>query len=124
MKLMATSHPSKPKFTETIELSSTTIPPSEIPLAKKVTHKESHANVGDIVHDATMGFSDGLTVLFAMANDTHALFVSIGVTAVSLRAFSFAKNYVTVRTRRSGFYGGVQMLLVEVLAAGTSYGIV
>lgn len=61
---------------------------------------------------------------FAMHRVVDALFVSIGITVVILLAFGFIKNYVTVKTKRSGFYGAVQTLLVGVLAAGTSYGIV
>lgn len=61
---------------------------------------------------------------FAMNNVTHALFISIGITVVILLAFGFIKNYVTVRTKRSGVYGAVQTLIVGVLAAATSYGIV
>ena len=61
---------------------------------------------------------------FAIKNVTHALFVSIGITVVVLLVFGFIKNYVTVRTRRSGFYGAVQTLFIGVLAAGVSYGIV
>jgi VIT1/CCC1 family predicted Fe2+/Mn2+ transporter len=61
---------------------------------------------------------------FIMKNVTHALFVSIGITAVILLCFGFVKNYITIRTRRSGAYGAVQTLVVGVLAAATSYGIV
>lgn len=61
---------------------------------------------------------------FIMGSVTHALFVSIGVTVVILLIFGFVKNYVTVKTKRSGLYGAAQTLLVGVLAAGTSYGIV
>ena len=61
---------------------------------------------------------------FAMRNVTHALFVSIGITVVILIAFGFVKNFVTIGTKRAGFYGAVQTLCVGVLAAATSYGIV
>lgn len=61
---------------------------------------------------------------FAMPNVTHALFVSIGITVVILLAFGFIKNYVTVRSKRSGFNGALQTLFIGVLAAGVSYGIV
>jgi VIT1/CCC1 family predicted Fe2+/Mn2+ transporter len=61
---------------------------------------------------------------FAMTSVTHALFVSIGITVVILLAFGFIKNYVTIKTKRAGFYGAVQTLIIGVLAAGTSYGIV
>jgi VIT1/CCC1 family predicted Fe2+/Mn2+ transporter len=61
---------------------------------------------------------------FAMANVTDALFISIGITVVILLAFGFVKNYITVKTKRSGLYGAVQTLAIGVLAAGTSYGIV
>jgi VIT1/CCC1 family predicted Fe2+/Mn2+ transporter len=61
---------------------------------------------------------------FAMKNVTHALFVSIGITVIILLLFGYAKNYVTVGTKRSGAYGAVQTLFVGALAAATSYGIV
>jgi VIT1/CCC1 family predicted Fe2+/Mn2+ transporter len=61
---------------------------------------------------------------FAMRNVTHALFVSIGITVVILIAFGFVKNFVTIGTKRAGFYGAAQTLCVGVLAAATSYGIV
>ncbi|RDL40168.1 uncharacterized protein BP5553_00147 [Venustampulla echinocandica] len=79
---------------------------------------------------ATMGlayFIGGLipmTPYFLMENVTHALFISIAVTVVILLIFGFVKNYVTIQTRRSGFYGAIQTLLIGILAAGTSYGIV
>lgn len=61
---------------------------------------------------------------FIMDNVTHALFISIAVTVVILLFFGFVKNYVTIKTTRAGFYGAIQTLLIGVLAAGTSYGIV
>jgi VIT1/CCC1 family predicted Fe2+/Mn2+ transporter len=61
---------------------------------------------------------------FAMTDATHALFASIGITVVILLVFGYIKNYVTIKTKRAGFYGAVQTLCVGVLAAGTSYGIV
>lgn len=61
---------------------------------------------------------------FAMQNVTHALFISIGITVVILLAFGFIKNYITMKTKRSGLYGAVQTLAIGILAAGTSYGIV
>jgi len=61
---------------------------------------------------------------FVITDVTHALFVSIGITVVILLAFGFTKNYITVKSKRSGIYGAVQTLAVGVLAAGTSYGIV
>ncbi|KAH8778942.1 Ccc1 family [Hyaloscypha finlandica] len=61
---------------------------------------------------------------FAMSDVTHALFVSIGITAVVLLVFGYIKNWVTVGTKRSAFYGAFQTLIVGAAAAGTSYGIV
>ena len=61
---------------------------------------------------------------FTMSNVTHALFVSIGITVVILNIFGFVKNYMTIGTKRAGFYGAAQTLCIGVLAAGTSYGIV
>lgn len=61
---------------------------------------------------------------FAMHNVLHALFVSIGITVVVLISFGFIKNYIVIKTKRAGFYGAAQTLLVGAIAAGTSYGIV
>lgn len=61
---------------------------------------------------------------FAMKDATHALFISIGITVVILLVFGFVKNYISVKTRRSGVYGAIQTLAIGVLAAGISYGIV
>lgn len=61
---------------------------------------------------------------FAMKNVTHALFISIGITVVILLGFGYIKNKVTVGTKRAGFYGALQTLVVGALAAGASYGIV
>jgi len=61
---------------------------------------------------------------FIMTNVTHALFVSIGVTIVVLLIFGFVKNYLTVGTKRAGLYGAGQTLIIGVLAAAASYGIV
>ena len=61
---------------------------------------------------------------FAIRDTTHALFVSIALTFVILLVFGFVKNYITVKTKRSGFYGAVETLIVGALAAGASYGIV
>ncbi|KAK0100607.1 hypothetical protein ONS95_007062 [Cadophora gregata] len=82
------------------------------------------------ISGATMGLSyfvGGLIPMipyFIMSNVTHALFVSIAVTIVVLILFGFAKNYIMMRTTRAGFYGAAQTLVIGVLAAGTSYGIV
>jgi VIT1/CCC1 family predicted Fe2+/Mn2+ transporter len=61
---------------------------------------------------------------FCMKKVTHALFISIGITVIILFAFGFIKNYVTIRTGRAGVYGAIQTLIVGVLAAAASYGIV
>ncbi|KUJ13527.1 DUF125-domain-containing protein [Mollisia scopiformis] len=61
---------------------------------------------------------------FAMHDITHALFVSIGITVVMLLVFGFVKNMYTVGTKKSGAWGAIQTLIVGVLAAATSYGIV
>lgn len=61
---------------------------------------------------------------FAMSNVAHALFVSIGITVVILNIFGFVKNWITIGTKRAGFYGAAQTLFIGVLAAATSYGIV
>lgn len=61
---------------------------------------------------------------FVMTDVTHALFVSIGITFVVLIIFGFVKNYITIRTKMSGFYGALQTLFIGILAAGAAYGIV
>jgi len=82
------------------------------------------------VSAATMGvayFIGGLIPMipyFAITDVTHALFISIGITIVILLCFGFSKNYFTVKSKRSGIHGALQTLLIGVLAAGTSYGIV
>jgi VIT1/CCC1 family predicted Fe2+/Mn2+ transporter len=53
---------------------------------------------------------------FAMKNVAHALFVSIGITAIILLLFGFIKNYITIRTRRAGAYGAIETLLIGVVA--------
>jgi hypothetical protein len=61
--------------------------------------------------------------ILPMANMTHALFVSIGITVVTLNIFGFVKNchdwYEESKTLRAA-----QTLCVGVLAAATSYDIV
>lgn len=61
---------------------------------------------------------------FATTHVTHALFISIGITAVILLVFGFIKNFITVKTQRSGLHGALQTLGVGVIAAGASYGVV
>ena len=61
---------------------------------------------------------------FVMKNTTHGLFVSIGITVVVCLLFGFFKNFAILKSKRAGFYGAAQTLLVGAIAAGTSYGIV
>ncbi|KAH8896164.1 vacuolar iron transporter [Thozetella sp. PMI_491] len=61
---------------------------------------------------------------FALQNATHALFVSIGITAVILLVFGYIKSWITIRKGRATIWGAFQTLLVGAIAAGTSYGIV
>ena len=61
---------------------------------------------------------------FIMHNVTHALFVSIGITAFILVIFGYIKNWVTVGTKSSAGWGAFQTLVVGAVAAGASYGIV
>lgn len=61
---------------------------------------------------------------FAMRNVTHALFVSIGITVVILLAFGYGKAHLTGTTRMDAVSSALQTLLVGVIAAGVSYGIV
>jgi predicted membrane protein (TIGR00267 family) len=61
---------------------------------------------------------------FAYKNINHALFTSIGVTVVILMVFGYVKAVVTGCNRRDAVFSSLQTLMVGVLAAGTSYGIV
>jgi VIT1/CCC1 family predicted Fe2+/Mn2+ transporter len=61
---------------------------------------------------------------FVIDTVIHALFVSIGITAVILLVFGYIKDWFTIRTTRAGIRGAWQTLLVGALAAGASYGIV
>lgn len=79
----------------------------------------------------TMGLSYFIGGLIPMipyfairSNVTHALFVSIGVTVVMLLAFGYIKTWYTISSKKKAIYGALQTLLVGVIAAGASYGIV
>jgi len=61
---------------------------------------------------------------FAFHNINHALFTSIGVTVIILLVFGYVKAIVTGCTKYDAVLSSLQTLLVGVLAAGTSYGIV
>jgi predicted membrane protein (TIGR00267 family) len=61
---------------------------------------------------------------FFMDSAQRALLVSVVITVVILLLFGFMKNWVSIRTRKAGFWGAVQTLIVGALAAGTSYAIV
>lgn len=61
---------------------------------------------------------------FAYKNINHALFTSIGVTVVILVVFGYVKAIITGCTRNDALISSLQTLLVGVIAAGTSYGIV
>ena len=61
---------------------------------------------------------------FFLDDATRALMVSVVVTVVILLIFGFLKNWVAIRTRKAGFWGAAQTLIVGALAAGTSYAIV
>ncbi|KAF2858110.1 DUF125-domain-containing protein [Piedraia hortae CBS 480.64] len=57
-------------------------------------------------------------------NVTHALYVSIGITAVILVAFGYAKATFAGCTTRDQTWSALHTLLVGTVAAGVSYGIV
>lgn len=82
------------------------------------------------VSAATMGasyFVGGLIPMlpyFFMERASMALLISVIVTVVILVMFGFLKNWVAIRTRKAGFWGALQTLIVGALAAGTSYAIV
>ena len=82
------------------------------------------------ISGATMGLSyfvGGLIPMlpyFFLERTDRALLVSCAITVVILLVFGFLKNWVAIRTRKAGVWGAMQTLVVGVLAAGTSYGIV
>lgn len=61
---------------------------------------------------------------FAYKDINHALFTSIGLTVLILLVFGYVKAMVTGCNRRDSIISSLQTLLVGVVAAGTSYGIV
>ncbi|KAK4107263.1 DUF125-domain-containing protein [Canariomyces notabilis] len=61
---------------------------------------------------------------FFLNRADQALLVSVAITVVILIVFGFLKNWVAIRTRKAGFWGAMQTLIVGALAAGTSYAIV
>ncbi len=61
---------------------------------------------------------------FALKDVDHALFVSIGVTVVTLLTFGYVKGRVTMAGQRPAVFSSLQTLMVGALAAGVSYGIV
>lgn len=77
-----------------------------------------------MVADSNSGGLIPMVPYFATRNVTHALFISIAITVISLLGFGCIKNWVTVRTKRSVAYGAIQTLCIGALAAGASYGIV
>jgi predicted membrane protein (TIGR00267 family) len=61
---------------------------------------------------------------FVFHNINHALFTSIGVTVLILIVFGYIKAIITGCTKNDAMLSSLQTLLVGVIAAGTSYGIV
>jgi predicted membrane protein (TIGR00267 family) len=61
---------------------------------------------------------------FIAADVTTALFASIGITVGVLLVFGFVKTRMNVGSVRLAVVGALQTLLVGVVAAGASYGIV
>ena len=61
---------------------------------------------------------------FAFHNINHALFTSIAITAVILVVFGFVKAVLTGCTRKDAIISSLQTLMIGIIAAGTSYGIV
>lgn len=82
------------------------------------------------VSGVTMGLSyfvGGLIPMqpyFFLESSGRALMVSVVITVVILLLFGFLKNWVAIRTRKAGIWGAGQTLVVGVVAAGTSWGIV
>lgn len=61
---------------------------------------------------------------FAFNNTNHALFTSIGITVIILVVFGFGKSRLTGDKLKDNWISAGHTLLVGVVAAGTSYGIV
>jgi len=61
---------------------------------------------------------------FAYKNVNHALFTSIGITAVILVIFGYTKAIVTGCRTKAATWSAVQTLFIGLCAAGVSYGIV
>ncbi|RCI07951.1 hypothetical protein L249_7807 [Ophiocordyceps polyrhachis-furcata BCC 54312] len=93
-------------------------------------HHSSSSDSRPCLAGLTMGtsyFVGGLIPMlpyFFAARVRDALLVSVGVTVVTLLAFGYVKDYLAVRSHRAGCWGALQTLVVGVLAAGISYGIV
>jgi predicted membrane protein (TIGR00267 family) len=61
---------------------------------------------------------------FIFHNINHALFTSIGITVVILLVFGYFKAILTGCSKKDAVLSALQTLMVGVLAAGASYGIV
>jgi len=62
---------------------------------------------------------------YFIAHDVNtALFISIGITVVILLVFGFVKTRLNISSKRVAAVGALQTLMIGVLAAGASYGIV
>lgn len=61
---------------------------------------------------------------FAYKNVNHALFTSIGITAVILLVFGYVKAVITGCRTKDAVFSAVQTLVVGAVAAAASYGIV
>lgn len=61
---------------------------------------------------------------FAFNNTDHALFTSIGITVVILIVFGFGKSRLSGDKLKDNWISAGHTLLVGVVAAGASYGIV
>lgn len=61
---------------------------------------------------------------FAYKNVNHALFTSIGITVLMLICFGYTKAVLIGCTRKDAVWSAVQTLMIGLLAAATSYGIV
>ncbi|TVY73417.1 Vacuolar iron transporter [Lachnellula suecica] len=59
---------------------------------------------------------------FAMANITHALYVSIALAVVEISIFGFNNGYQTFGTKSAGFRVAAKTVLVGLVAAGCTYG--
>jgi VIT1/CCC1 family predicted Fe2+/Mn2+ transporter len=81
----------------------------------EILYPNAHADLGGLLP---------MIPYLAFRNTNRALFTSIGITVVVLVVFGFGKSRITTDKLRENFISAGQTLLIGVVAAGTSYGVV